>query len=209
MNGVPNLNSDLMEDKIDTEKNRIEPNHVLETKQILAMANASAKQMKDVNDSYFGAYGTYGIHREMIGDKSSADDVGQAILESYSRILKSLAHTVMSRIEDVIYADSMARDPSLENSRKRGNTEGTLNIPNSEEKIQKLNCMKTPTSMTLSDFIGWHIEQDEDARKMDYNALNSSEDPSKITRLHENAGSKRVSYIESLGALNSPTKARY
>lgn len=138
-------------------------------------------------------------------------DVGQAILESYSRILESLAHTVMSRIEDVIYADSTARDPSLENSRRRSSTEaagGQVNIPNSQEEIQKLNRMETPTSMTLSDFMGWHVEQDQDARKMDYSTLDSSEDPSKLTRLHENVGSKRVSYIESLGGLNSPTKAR-
>lgn len=69
-NGVSNLNGNLMEDKKDTEKNLREPKHVLESKkQRLSMSNTSAKQLKDANDSYFGAYGTYGIHREMIGDK--------------------------------------------------------------------------------------------------------------------------------------------
>ncbi|KAJ9559649.1 hypothetical protein OSB04_004809 [Centaurea solstitialis] len=39
-------------------------------------------------------------------------DVGHAILESYSRILESLAHKVMSRIEDVIHADNLVQNPS-------------------------------------------------------------------------------------------------
>ncbi|KAI9162559.1 hypothetical protein LWI28_028521 [Acer negundo] len=39
-------------------------------------------------------------------------DVGQAVLESYSRILESLAYTVLSRIEDVLYADYATQNPS-------------------------------------------------------------------------------------------------
>ncbi|CAO2171534.1 unnamed protein product [Urochloa humidicola] len=37
-------------------------------------------------------------------------DVGFALLESYSRVLESLAYNVMSRIEDVIQADNLARE---------------------------------------------------------------------------------------------------
>ncbi|CAO1946060.1 unnamed protein product [Urochloa humidicola] len=37
-------------------------------------------------------------------------DVGFALLESYSRVLESLAYNVMSRIEDVIQADDLARE---------------------------------------------------------------------------------------------------
>ncbi|CAM8976102.1 unnamed protein product [Rhodiola kirilowii] len=33
-------------------------------------------------------------------------DVGQAILESYSRVLEGLAYNIVARIEDVIYADT-------------------------------------------------------------------------------------------------------
>ncbi|XP_042024343.1 rop guanine nucleotide exchange factor 9-like [Salvia splendens] len=36
-------------------------------------------------------------------------DVGHAVLESYSRILETLAYTVLSRIEDVMSADAQAR----------------------------------------------------------------------------------------------------
>ncbi|KAE8682839.1 Rop guanine nucleotide exchange factor 9 [Hibiscus syriacus] len=44
-------------------------------------------------------------------------DVGLAILESYSRVLESLAYSVMSRIEDVLHADSLTRASSLARSR--------------------------------------------------------------------------------------------
>ncbi|XP_049933441.1 rop guanine nucleotide exchange factor 3-like isoform X2 [Nymphaea colorata] len=36
-------------------------------------------------------------------------DVGQAVLESYSRVLESLAYNIVSLIEDVIYADDIAK----------------------------------------------------------------------------------------------------
>ncbi|KAE8658150.1 Rop guanine nucleotide exchange factor 9 [Hibiscus syriacus] len=39
-------------------------------------------------------------------------DVGLAILESYSRVLESLAYSVMSRIEDVLHADALTRTSS-------------------------------------------------------------------------------------------------
>ncbi|KAL1217347.1 Rop guanine nucleotide exchange factor 11 [Cardamine amara subsp. amara] len=39
-------------------------------------------------------------------------DVGLAILESYSRVLESLAHTVMSRIEDVLFPDQLTQEPT-------------------------------------------------------------------------------------------------
>ncbi|GAB2217982.1 hypothetical protein Droror1_Dr00001197 [Drosera rotundifolia] len=41
-------------------------------------------------------------------------DVGHAVLESYSRVLESLASTVLNRIDDVIYADDLARKASTE-----------------------------------------------------------------------------------------------
>lgn len=36
-------------------------------------------------------------------------DVGQLILESYSRVLESLAFNIMARIDDVLYADDMVK----------------------------------------------------------------------------------------------------
>ncbi|GJN40602.1 hypothetical protein PR202_gb29846 [Eleusine coracana subsp. coracana] len=46
-------------------------------------------------------------------------DVGYAILESYSRTLESLAFTIMSRIEDVLHANAVSRDPKRTKSRRR------------------------------------------------------------------------------------------
>lgn len=36
-------------------------------------------------------------------------DVGQAILESYSRVIESLAFNVLARIDDVIYIDEATK----------------------------------------------------------------------------------------------------
>ena len=88
-------------------------------------------------------------------------DVGHAILESYSRILESLAHTVLSRIEDVLYADSLAQNPSLANCKRNPLTDikiTSMKFPNAEEEIEKLNARGTPTTMTLLDFIGWTVD---------------------------------------------------
>uniref|UniRef100_A0ACD5W090 Uncharacterized protein n=1 Tax=Avena sativa TaxID=4498 RepID=A0ACD5W090_AVESA len=45
-------------------------------------------------------------------------DVGFAILESYSRSLESLAFAVLSRIEDVLYADNLAQDQRRSKSKR-------------------------------------------------------------------------------------------
>ena len=34
-----------------------------------SVANVTAREIKDVNENYFGAYGSFGIHREMLSDK--------------------------------------------------------------------------------------------------------------------------------------------
>lgn len=39
----------------------------------------------------------------------SSQDVGQSILESYSRVLESLAFNIIARIDDVLYTDDNAR----------------------------------------------------------------------------------------------------
>ncbi|KAJ0941876.1 putative PRONE domain, Rop guanine nucleotide exchange factor [Helianthus annuus] len=70
----------------------------------------------------------------------SNKDVGHAVLESYSRVLESLANTVMNRIEDVLYADEVAQNSSESND---------------EESDQ------TSTSTTISDVMGWKGAQGE------------------------------------------------
>nr|XP_043627917.1 rho guanine nucleotide exchange factor 8-like [Erigeron canadensis] len=72
-------------------------------------------------------------------------DVGLAVLESYSRVLESLANTVMNRIEDVLYADDMAQSDDQDNTGSGQTPKGT-----------------PATSTTISDFMGWEADQEED-----------------------------------------------
>ncbi|GMI83948.1 ROP (rho of plants) guanine nucleotide exchange factor 8 [Hibiscus trionum] len=67
-------------------------------------------------------------------------DVGHAILESYSRVIESLAFTIMSRIEDVLHADSLTQMSSTARS--------------SDDEAAGPSSSETPT---LSDFMGWNI----------------------------------------------------
>ncbi|XP_057768133.1 rho guanine nucleotide exchange factor 8-like isoform X2 [Salvia miltiorrhiza] len=84
-------------------------------------------------------------------------DVGLAILESYSRVLETLANTVMSRIEDVLYADSMAQESATGTAPTESNIPGT-----GDEPAEKMSCAaNTPTSRTLLDFMGWGVEPNE------------------------------------------------
>jgi hypothetical protein len=47
---------------------------------------------------------------------SWAQDVGHSILESYSRVLESLAYNIRSRIDDVLSADDIAKSDPPSNS---------------------------------------------------------------------------------------------
>lgn len=137
-------------------------------------------------------------------------DVGQAVLESYSRILETLAHSVLSKIEDVMYADAQTIDPTT----KRGQLlidADALKKLDPKEEVEKLNNMEAPNSMTLSDFMGWHLDQEE----LDKKETGSMED----TRSSDELGNlkkapikvvtnRRLSYIEKLensGGMRSPT----
>ncbi|XP_019191644.1 PREDICTED: rho guanine nucleotide exchange factor 8-like [Ipomoea nil] len=83
-------------------------------------------------------------------------DVGYAILECYSRVLESLANTVMSRIEDVLYADSLAQAPPLA-AVKRKPPSPPASI-GTGSPVDETDNIDTPNSMTLSDFMGWNFE---------------------------------------------------
>ncbi|CAI9293309.1 unnamed protein product [Lactuca saligna] len=76
-------------------------------------------------------------------------DVGLAVLESYSRVLESLANTVMNRIEDVLYADDLAQNSSENNTKSSPSDQTQGN--------------KTPngTPTTISDIMGWGSDQGE------------------------------------------------
>ncbi|PWA40307.1 PRONE domain-containing protein [Artemisia annua] len=77
----------------------------------------------------------------------SNKDVGHAVLESYSRVLESLANTVMNRIEDVLSADDLAHE-SLESNNAKSQASGQT-------------TEGAPTSTTISDFMGWEPDQED------------------------------------------------
>lgn len=56
-------------DGILTEQN-LGPFHRRKEKQLrFSIANVTSREIKHVNENYFGAYGSFGIHREMLSDK--------------------------------------------------------------------------------------------------------------------------------------------
>ncbi|XP_057758642.1 rop guanine nucleotide exchange factor 9 [Arachis stenosperma] len=128
-------------------------------------------------------------------------DVGHAILESYSRVIESLAHTVMSRIEDVLYADSLTRNPSLAVSNNRRFSPVSLSAsgerspnPEEEEAGTSQHSDGTPTaSMTLSDFMGWSASKEGS----DHAKTTGDLDESLATT------PKRAYYVDKLESLTS------
>ncbi|CAI9100349.1 OLC1v1037328C1 [Oldenlandia corymbosa var. corymbosa] len=142
-------------------------------------------------------------------------DVGHAILESYSRVLESLANTVMSRIEDVLYADSVALDPSLLVAKQRPSRSSSPRLSNfssTGEETERLSSVGTPTSMTLSDFMGWNVEQAEsDLKKIssigNIDSLPKEENEKTLSKLGIINIGKKLSYIDKveLSCLRSPT----
>ncbi|KAJ8539287.1 hypothetical protein K7X08_013539 [Anisodus acutangulus] len=135
------------------------------------------------------------------------EDVGQAILESYSRIIESRAHTVMSRIEDVLQADATAQNPSSAEVKRPPLLRDSLRVspsgrfPNAKEEIEKLNAVDNPTSMTLLDFMGWTVEQGENDTKKDLKEdidIDAKKPPNIVTN-------KKLSYLDNLVGSRSPT----
>lgn len=141
-----------------------------------------------------------------------SQDVGQAILESYSRILESLAHTVMSRIDDVLYADSLTRNPSPSESYKSmplsdSPTYGPAKSQNPAQ--EKVSSVEAPATTTLLDFMGWDLVQEMEMKRSDsINLSNKLEDEKSMKKPHNVVTHKRVSYLEKLellGNVRSPT----
>ncbi|KAK7389553.1 hypothetical protein VNO78_24697 [Psophocarpus tetragonolobus] len=129
-------------------------------------------------------------------------DVGQAVLESYSRILESLAFTVLSRIEDVLHADFLAQNPS--NSRKsvsKNPIPKPEKSPTLREEVEK----SGPETMTLSDFMGWSNDQGDSDAKKDSDDFCKDIDNGKPQKLPNVVTDKKVSYLETLGGMRSPT----
>ncbi|KAL2929137.1 Rho guanine nucleotide exchange factor 8 [Bienertia sinuspersici] len=125
-------------------------------------------------------------------------DVGHIVLESYSRVLESLAVAILNRVDDVIYADSIASKSSGDESEE--------NISPSQSDLEKPG---TPKSMTLLDFMGWEIDQGDEAKKNlgDFDESLKEQEREKFMAKTP-PENKKISYLEKLehwGGLRSPT----
>lgn len=115
------------------------------------------------------------------------------MLESYSRVLESLAASILNRVDDVMYADSIAvKEAAAEagNESKDELSPGTL------------------TSSTLLDLMSWSIEQGGEAKNFNYFDEKSIEQGNKKIVTKFSPENKRISYLEKLehwGGLRSPT----
>lgn len=82
--------------------------------------------------------------------------MGQAILESYSRVLENLASKILSRIDDVLEADLLVQRQMMAEAERRSESEGGYEYEESEKGLSA----ETPNSRKLSDFIGWRLSSD-------------------------------------------------
>ncbi|KAL6527483.1 hypothetical protein OROGR_016573 [Orobanche gracilis] len=85
-------------------------------------------------------------------------DVGQAILESYSRVLESLAFNLTARIDDLLYVDdatkqrAMAESISMFNNQRRSMGAHHLHNQYSPTSVSSQNSYSSSSSLTGSPF---------------------------------------------------------
>ncbi|XP_019057815.1 PREDICTED: rop guanine nucleotide exchange factor 10-like isoform X2 [Tarenaya hassleriana] len=124
-------------------------------------------------------------------------DIGQAILESYSRVLESLALKIMSRIEDVLEANLLAQ------------TDSELVSSDIEDQSNKPTPTQTPNSRKLSDFIGWRLTTSETKRHgsmSEIECYNKVEHEKSDQFKSPKAAPKKFSYLAKLENMRSPTE---
>jgi len=138
-------------------------------------------------------------------------DVGHAVLESYSRVLESLAAAIMNRIDDVFYADSAAAKSAAAAAVAAAvAAESNEKLSPSSPSDDSTEKSGTPTSnKTLLDFMGWNLEQGEENKKEcgELDEFSKELENEKIMSKTPPEG-KKISYLERLeqwGGLRSPT----
>jgi len=73
------------------------------------------------------------------------------------------------------------------------------------EKVTTTTTTEAPGSMTLSDFMGWGSDQEDSTLKKDPSDELCKDEDTKQQKLANVVTSKKVSYLENLGATRSPT----
>ncbi|CAH8353746.1 unnamed protein product [Eruca vesicaria subsp. sativa] len=133
-------------------------------------------------------------------------DIGLAILESYSRVLESLAHTVLSRIEDVLEADQLIHEPEVAVCKE---TESPKKEEEKDFCLLEERPKKHKAPISLSQVMQWNME-DYEQQKKDKNETPFKDSSKKLlTRVSSMINKKTSSYLESLGTTKSPTAGRY
>ncbi|KAJ0985244.1 hypothetical protein J5N97_003600 [Dioscorea zingiberensis] len=82
---VPNGYGKIMI-KEPAEDSRVPPRKQKDKQLRVSFANVAAKEIKIVNEDYFGAYGSFGIHRVMLSDKARMDAYHGALMSNPSLI---------------------------------------------------------------------------------------------------------------------------
>lgn len=120
----------------------------------------------------------------------------------------------MSRIEDVLYADSLTgQAPSqTKKSNRKLSIDSSPLPPKSQNPLEELdedfNSAETPNSRTLSDFMGWNIAEGETGAKKNETESNCKEENDKLMSKPALITTKKFSYlekIENFSGLRSPT----
>ncbi|XP_010519715.1 PREDICTED: rop guanine nucleotide exchange factor 10-like isoform X2 [Tarenaya hassleriana] len=131
-------------------------------------------------------------------------DIGQAILESYSRILEGLAFKLVSRIDDVLEADLLAQRQVMGETDGLSETETDSGLSSDiEEHPDKPAMAETPNSRKLSDFIGWRLTS-ETKRHSSMSEIECYHD--KPLYKSPKATPKKFSYLAKLENLRIPTE---
>ncbi|CAN6806283.1 unnamed protein product [Brassica oleracea] len=129
-------------------------------------------------------------------------DVGLAILESYSRVLESLAAKIMSIIEDVLEADVLVHIQLMEAERRfESDAEPEY------EKTEKVVLAVTPNSTKLADLIGWRFSSDtEQSSTSDIELFHEAEQEKEIMKSPIRVQPMKLSYLAKLENLRSPSE---
>nr|GEU73443.1 Rho guanine nucleotide exchange factor 8-like [Tanacetum cinerariifolium] len=132
-------------------------------------------------------------------------DIGHSILESYSRVIESLATTVMCHIEDVLNVDEMEQNPSGTIKKNQsmdfiGASPRSMRALGLLKDRSPVHSPRAPTSVPLSDPIGWSVDHGETETYGNSGPDLKIKPPKILTKA-------KMSYIEKLEAygLRSPT----
>lgn len=119
-------------------------------------------------------------------------------MESYSRVIEGLAFTILSRIDDVMHADSLARSPRMVHK-----VPGSTELQSSSDNLQngkEDSAAQLPSTMMLMDFMGWTLRAEETEAKKEFQCV--------VESIAANTNKdKKMTYTERLenSVVRSPT----